>query len=325
MATRLTDMHIDKVALVDNGANQRRFAVLKRDPATGADAKLQKALASGIAKGSGDKPGLLAAIRKAITPAKRRVAKSANDMVSQATWALSYVLELIEDEAASSTADAGSGDAAEDQTDLVTLRQVAQLLGTYITSTAAEVGTPEDLEDVASEAAAYAAAMSSYYPIYMRDGGIAKGHKQFTGSRVTRLAEARDTLAAVLDEIAEIEAEEEESGDSKSSKATKKRATPEEAPMTSDELATITKAIAAQIAPIAADVAVLKAAAQTPLAKGDDEAEDGEVSLADIAKAIGQLADRVQAVETRPGVRKSIDGQDGSEPVKKKSVFAGMF
>lgn len=382
MVSRLSQMEIDKVALVDRGANGRRFALLKRDAPKPTADQIERiaALAAGIAKGRGEERGVLAAIKKVVRP-KKRVAKSAKDLVARATWALTNTLELLEIESADLAEDPTDPDAAEDRTDVTTLQQIADLWGTYITATSKEVGTPDDLEDIAEDAAAYAQLMTNQYPVYMRDGGIAKadppvpkskaamsdhltaakpgGHavadstvadstmadmttqhdsmhgsgsgakhshgdavakvglKQFSAARLSRLKEkGAAAFAAVLEE--EIASEQaDDAGDG--SKA-KKRAQPEEEPMTSDELAEIKKAISEAVAPVAADVADLKKNA--PVAK----AEDKPATLDDVAKAVGLLADRMDKYEGGPrGQRTSADGQDPSGPVKKRGGLSGFL
>jgi hypothetical protein len=57
--------------------------------------------------------------------------------------------------------DETDGDAAEDQTDVTTLSGARDLIAEYIAATAKEVGTPDDLEDCADEAAAQAMAMAA--------------------------------------------------------------------------------------------------------------------------------------------------------------------
>lgn len=178
MTQRLTDMKITNVALVDKGANRRKIAVLKRD----GEEEIGRAFAAGLAKGlTTSAPGIRGAITDIVHKLlPRRVEKSAADMISRATMALTVVLQLIEDEAADTGEDAGEGgdpDAAEDAADVAGLRSVAQGLSDYISATAKEVGTPDDLEDIAEDAARYAVAASAQMPIYMRD--VTKAFKPF--------------------------------------------------------------------------------------------------------------------------------------------------
>jgi hypothetical protein len=71
------------------------------------------------------------------------------------TWAagtaLDTVLELLQDEA--SDLDPADPDYAEDQADVATLGQIRDLLTGYIAATAREVGTADDLADLAEEQA----------------------------------------------------------------------------------------------------------------------------------------------------------------------------
>jgi hypothetical protein len=73
--------------------------------------------------------------------------KAANSNAWTASYVLSMVLDLIEDEA--------MGADPEDQGDVTTLGQVRDLVLEYLTSTAREVGTPEDLAEAEAEREAY--------------------------------------------------------------------------------------------------------------------------------------------------------------------------
>lgn len=86
-----------------------------------------------------------------VADVKNRKAAAAN--VRDATWVLTTVLGLIQAEA--EDLEPADPDAAEDQVDLSTLGAIRDLITGYITSTAAEVGTPDDLAAVATEAAAW--------------------------------------------------------------------------------------------------------------------------------------------------------------------------
>lgn len=73
--------------------------------------------------------------------------KSAADDVMSATAALNFVLALIESE----SPDADDPDAAEDQADVALLGTARDALTAYIASTSREVGSADDLEDIAAE------------------------------------------------------------------------------------------------------------------------------------------------------------------------------
>lgn len=84
--------------------------------------------------------------------------KAALDDVYTATSALSAILSLIDSESEEAAEDAADGDESED---VATLSQARDLIAEYIAATAKEVGSPEDLEDIAEEAAERAAAMAT--------------------------------------------------------------------------------------------------------------------------------------------------------------------
>lgn len=77
--------------------------------------------------------------------------KAAADNVATASYILQMVLDLIQSEAAD--LEPNDPDAAEDEQDISTLGQIRDLIGQYLTSTAAEVGTADDMSDVAAEQA----------------------------------------------------------------------------------------------------------------------------------------------------------------------------
>lgn len=293
MATQLTDMEITKVSLVDAGANQRRFAVLKRDAGEAPDPEKRSLLAK-IAKALGihlDDP-----VAKTRTFAEIIAGQQLSDALydswytlSDSLWAAIYAYD---DNGADLPIEAKQALVAQNLDEFK-----AWLLGQMETGIAKRDQPPTDARSVAA---------------FVRKVG-----KKISAARLEQLKTAADALAAVLAEV--------ESSDSED---TTKRAQPEEAPMTSEELAQVQKAIADAVAPIAADVAVLKAAAK-PVAKADPdpkpEGSDGDtVSLADVAKAITKLADRVEGLEGARSVRKQLDGQDGTSGVA-KSKWAGVL
>ena len=72
---------------------------------------------------------------------------AATDNVSRATYALDTINGLIVAEAQ----DAAEGDGGDSTQDLVTLRAAQVLMTEYIAATAAEVGSDDDLEDIADD------------------------------------------------------------------------------------------------------------------------------------------------------------------------------
>jgi hypothetical protein len=140
-------------------------------------------------------------------------AKAAIDNVYQATTALSAILCLIQCESDDAAEDAGDGEGDGDEsTDVATLSQARDLIAEYIAATAAEVGTPDDLEDIAEEAAARAAAMATMpSPSYGWDsrqliaaikGGLPAGRTFAESSaRLLRDAQAIATRASSIAEM----------------------------------------------------------------------------------------------------------------------------
>lgn len=84
-------------------------------------------------------------------------AKAAYENVNQGVSALWSILQLIKAE----SAEVDEGDDGDEATDVTSLTEARDLIAEYIAATAKEIGTPEDLEDIAAEAAARAAAMAS--------------------------------------------------------------------------------------------------------------------------------------------------------------------
>ncbi|HET7128924.1 MAG TPA: HK97 family phage prohead protease [Gaiellaceae bacterium] len=85
------------------------------------------------------------------TDVKSHQAKAAADNVATASYILQMVLDLIQAEA--SDLDPADPDVAEDEQDLSTLGQIRDLIGQYLTATAQEVGTADDMTDLAEEEA----------------------------------------------------------------------------------------------------------------------------------------------------------------------------
>lgn len=152
--------------------------------------------------------------------------KSASDNVWTATTILNWILSLIENEAAD--LDPADPDYAEDEADVSLLGQIRDLITSYIASTAQEVGTPDDVADVAEEQAAAAAMWDSWYymgrsaPIADHAERVMTAVKGFD-SRVKRLSQLRvkegrvlssanverlggvtDTLAAAVDDLKDL-------------------------------------------------------------------------------------------------------------------------
>lgn len=140
---------------------------------------------------------------------KRPETKSALDDIYTATSALASILTLIQSESEEAAEDQADGDEA---TDVDTLAQARDLIAEYIAATAKEVGTPADLEEIAEDAAARAAAMATMpYDSYGWDsrnliaaikGGLPAGRTFAEASaRLLRDAEGFATRAARIAEM----------------------------------------------------------------------------------------------------------------------------
>ncbi len=298
MTQKLTKMEIDRIDLVDAGANGRRFALFKRDataPLEGLDegwlAKVTKAIGSGLATAFGIPEPVEKAMTFAQIVAGREMSQALEEhwtTLQDARWSAIY--------------------AYDDDGNALSLAAKKQLVEQNLDEFKAFLLERMDQGVTKSDG-----------PVDVRlfEAFIAKVGKKVSAARLSRLQEAADALGAVLAE-AEADAE---------SADTQKRATPQEEDMTTEELvAAITKANE----PLVARIEALEKSGTTeesaePVTKGDEaEGEDGDVSLATVVEAITKLADRVESIEKRPGQRQSAEGEDTA--VKKGSgVFAGIL
>lgn len=292
MTQRLTKMEIDRVDLVDAGANGRRFALFKRADAPPADppmqldegwlAKITKAIAGGIATTF----GIPEPVEKAMTFAQIIAGREISAALEENWWVLQDALWS----AIYATDDDGS-DLSLDAKKALVAQNLDEFKAFLL-----------DRMDAGVE--------KSARPPQARfiEAFVAKVGRKVSAARLTRLKEAADALGAVL---AEVEADDE-------SAETQKRATPQEEDMTPEELkAAVSEVLKAELAPIRADVEALKKSAG-----GESEGEEQPATLDTVVEAIGKLAERVEGIEKSRGTRTSTT--DDPTPVK-KSKWAGVL
>lgn len=330
MGQRLTKMEISRVSLVDKGANKRAFAILKRDgsedspaddPMSGALelADTTPASVGGFLRGIADRitgtveKGNATAIAKANTFASIIAGRELNDALpdafytlEDAIWAAIYAYD-------SNGADLPLADKQA---------LVAQSLDEFKTYLVGIMASGIGKRDT-SEGARAAARVEAL---------VAKVGRKISAARLEQLKTAAGALSAVL---ADVEADPAEADVQKSGDAA------EDDDMTNED---IQKAMAAALEPalkpfserldaiekrfVAKPAEPVKKAETDETEGAGDGADEGakdELTLAGVAEAMGQLADRFEVVEkiANRGQRTSGDGQDDDQV--KKSQWAGMF
>lgn len=154
-----------------------------------------------------------------------RTAKAAQSNTWTASYVLSMILDLLQDEA--QDLDPADPDYAEDLADVATLGSIRDLVLEYLAATAREVGTADDLADVAEEEAARAALWSDYgwmsrgltfvdhksrverelKAIIRRAGAIARPRKEgrvLSSENRDRLQGLAETLAGAATDIGDL-------------------------------------------------------------------------------------------------------------------------
>jgi len=322
MGQRLTNMAIDRVALVDKGANGRPFAVLKRDDAPDAAdiADLAKLWdESNAAEPVVAKRGLLSMVAKAlglrveedridVAKARTFAAILAGDQLSDALYDSWWTLEDALWSAMYAT-DASGADLSIEQKQAL----VAQNLDEF------KAWLLSEMADAASIAKRDTPRSTRAIEALVR-----KASAGATTERADELTKAGAAFAAAMADGEPASSEDTDTGDDA-----------QEVDMDVQELAkalqphiesavdaAVEKRMAAQPAPAPAPAPVAKG---EPDEGGDEDPEDGDVSLAGIAKAIGHLSDRMERLEGGAAVRKSLDGQDGGAEPRKKSALAGIL
>lgn len=298
MSQRLTDMTLTRVSLVDKGANARRLAVLKRneedemDDVAAAIAKVDEArrplLAGLIDKLAAFIGGTPAQVTKVQTFAAMVAGQELQEALGDSWWTLQDALWS----AIYATDENGADLTLEAKQALV-----AQDLDEFKAYLLAEMS---EATSVAKRASPAELAQRQVAAI------VAKAGRKISGARLERLQTAAEALNSVLTEVADA----------------KEEADPaEEEPVEKNELvAAITEAVTKAQEPLVARIEAIEKSAAA--AAGD---QDQPATLDTVVDAISKLADRVEAMESTKGVRKSADGQEAGGEVKKRSVFAGMF
>lgn len=285
MTQQLTKMEIDRVDLVDAGANGRRFALLKSANDDGLIAR--------IAKGVADLLRIEEPVAKAMTFAQIVAGRE----MSQALEEHWYTLQDALWSAIYATDDDGNDLSTEAKKALV-----GQNLDEFKAFLLERMDAGVTKADGSSDQAMFAAF-------------IAKVGKKISAARRATLKEAADALAAVL---AETDA------DAESATKKRATAEQEEIDdMTPEELsAAIAKGNEPLVARIEA---LEKAQPATVTkTDGEGQPTDEEPTLATVVEAVSKLADRVGGLETTPGARQSATGEAAAQPVT-KSRWAGVL
>lgn len=288
MTQRLTKMEIDRVDLVDAGANGRRFALFKRAGGTGDEPPVRVDADEGfvgkIAKAIASAFGIPQPVEKAMTFAQIVAGREISVALEENWWVLQDALwsaiYAVDDDGADLPLDAKKALVAQN------LDEFKAFLLERMDAGVAKSARPPQARFI--------------------EAFVAKVGRKVSAARLTRLKEAADALGAVL---AEVEADDE-------SAETQKRATPQEEDMTPEELA---EAIRKGNEPLVARIEALEKKAQ-PVAKADDEEQPA--TLETVVEAIGKLAERVEGIEKSRGSRTSTT--DEPTPVK-KSKWAGVL
>lgn len=347
MVQRLTNMVIDKVSLVDRGANGKAIAVLKRDeegsmadlpeaPA-GVIAWLRKALGiDNTAVVKGVAPTTDTAMRShlaAKTPSGHGMGDIAVADMSSAAMEKKHVAVHAagadHSHTVAKTATFAEVIAGQELTDALsdsfyTLQDVLWSVvyaydenGQALSLEAKTALVAQDLDEfkaylLAQMAQASAVAKGDQGSPDQRrlDSIVRKVGRKISGSRLERLNAAAEALNGVLSEVAEVVAD--EAAD-----------TAEEVEVDKAEMVA---AMAEALEPISKRLeAIEKAKPVEKVEAAGAAGEEDPVSLDTAVKVIEKLADRIEALEGAGAVRKSLAGQDGGiEPVK-KSIWAGVL
>lgn len=302
MPQKLTAMSIDKVALVDRGANGKRFAVFKRDdaldtvtaaavpanvtawktePAPETDHATKRGLLAKFAEFLGFTDPAPEPVAKVLTFASIVAGQEMTAALEDNFWTLSDALWLAvyaqDDDGADLSIEAKQALAGQNLDEFK-----AYLMG------AMERGVAKRADVGPVETAVLGAL-------------VAKVGKKISAARLARLQEAADALTSVL---AEVVAEE----------ATEKRALPEEAPMTGEELAQVSKAVVEALEPRFAAIEKRLSVEDEELAKDAvaKAVSDGQGDIPEpIFAVLKDFKERLDERDQVASVRKSLDGQDG--------------
>ena len=304
MTQRLTEMSINRVSLVDKGANGRVIALLKRDE--------EGSMPNDVITLPKDaSPGFVDWIRKTVEAFSGRLQPV--PLVKTATFA-----EVVAGQELS--------DALYDS--WYTLQDVlwgaiyaTDADGQALSVEAKTALVAQDLDEfkaflLAQRSSASVAKGDEGSPDQrLADAFVRKVGKKISGSRLERLNAAAGALNSVLAEVADVVEAADEADEA------------EETDVEKTELVTaITEAVTKAQEPLVARIEALEKS-KTEVVKTDGEGaeDDGPVTLEGLATVVEKILDRLDEGVEAKGVRKSLAGQDGSgEPVK-KSAFAGFL
>jgi hypothetical protein len=299
MTQRLTNLAIDRVSLVDKGANGRVIALLKRDEE------------GSMTDPPTDGPGLVAWLKKGLASLDAKlqpvpIAKTATfaevvagQELQDALWDSWYTLEDVLWGAIYAYDDNGQALSIEAKTALVAQdldEFKAYLLAQMASATVAksDAGSPDQRRFSAM---------------------VRKVGKKISGSRLERLNAAAEALNSVLVEVADVVEAADEADQA------------EETDVEKNELvAAVTEAVTKAQEPLIARIEALEKAPTTVVkTEGEGAEDDGPVTLEGLATVVEKILDRLDEAGEGKAVRKSLAGQDGAgEPVK-KSAFAGIL
>lgn len=298
MTQRLTDMRINRVSLVDKGANGRVMAILKRNE--------EASMPEVITLPKDSSPGFVDWIRKTVEAFSGRLqpvplAKTATfaevvagQELQDALWDSWYTLEDVLWGAIYAYDENGVALSIEAKTALVAqdldefkAYLLAQMAGATVSKS--DPGSPDQRRFEAM---------------------VRKVGKKISGSRLDRLNAAAEALNSVLAEVADVVEAADEA---------------DQAEETDVEKSELVAAMTEALEPINKRLEDLEAKVTVTKADGDDGAENDPVTLETVATVLESVVDRLEKIEGGQAVRKSLAGQDGTgEPVK-KSAFAGIL
>lgn len=307
MTQRLTDMTLTRVSLVDKGANARRLAVLKRDEEEPMSDQIAAAIAKVGEQDRGRFAGFVEKLAALFLPGEpvAKVATFAEIVSGQelrdALYDSWYTLEDALGSAIYATDESGQALSLEAKKGYV-----AQDLDEFKAYLLAQMDTGISKQATPAELATRQVAAV-----------VAKAGRKISGARLERLQSAAESLNGVLAEVVEVTEEAESAEEVPVEKAELVEAMTEAITKAQEPLIARIDAIEKRGTVVVNNAEVVKTGAE---GEGDEP-----VTLEVIAEAVGKIGDRMTALETARGVRKSADGQEaGGEPVA-KSMWAGVI
>lgn len=300
MTQKLTKMEIDRVDLVDAGANGRRFALFKRDAG---GAAIGEAWAEGLAGSEPEAKSLAARVVEAVSKALG-IPQSVDKAMTFAEIVAGREMSEALEEHWTTLQDAlwNALYAYDDDNQPLSVEAKKQLVAQNLDEFKAFLLERMDQGISKGDGSTDARLFAAF---------IAKVGKKVSAARAARLQEAADALAAVLAEV-EVDGE---------SAETEKRARPQEEDMTPEEL---TAAITKANEPLVARIEALETAKASTAEPAEGEGAADPITLEGVAEAVTKLGDRLAAIEKAPGSRQSATADEAPSPVK-KSKWAGVL